>query len=572
MKALQKVIRDSWKRTNTAGKRTLIIYCLSLIVISGLDGYGLVLLSKITNSNNGASTTLLADKSGLGLGVIALFVSRSVLAAGITWIGYSVFAREEVRMGEENFDAYQNMRWDLRVSEQVTDVYSIVDRGPFALVQQLLLPLGTTIAEVVNALVVFVVLVFLDPITAATTGIFFFSVALLQHRVLSLTMSRAGQTVAGEMNNTYNILSDSFLLAKVLRVMPSKSLRSSLHQSRLRLAQARAKTLFLESLPRYLMESMLAIGVCVIGAVTVVTRGSDHLLAALSVFGVAGFRLLPIVNRIQGLILGFIGREPLARLALREINQKVTPSTFMGAAESNESKILSIKNVSYSYPNSEVKVLQGINFEFERGLQYAIVGPSGSGKTTFVDLCMGLLTPETGSVEWHVEKQDVFGYVPQDSPLAGLSLSSNVSLEWNAEMTGESRVQKALEEAALGEIYRLDLLKDSDRLAGLSGGQRQRVGLARALYRDASVLFLDEPTSALDAETEHQIMSVVNIWKGRVTVFIVAHRLSTIQSADKVIYLDDGKIAGVGSFDQLRESLPQFARQVELGLLKLDSE
>jgi ABC-type multidrug transport system fused ATPase/permease subunit len=567
MQALRQVISDSWRRIDSAGKKTLVVYCLSLIIISGLDGLGLILLSKITGGDSSTSATILEGKTGLGLVVIGLFVSRSLLAAGITWLGYAVFAKQEVRMGDENFRAYQNMKWDARASEQVTDIYSIVDRGPFALVQQLMLPLGTTIAEIVNALVVFIVLIFLDPITAVTTGVFFLSVAILQHRVLSLTMSRAGQSVAHEMNTTYNILSDAFVLGKVLQVMPSQSLEESLRSSRLRLARARAKTLFLESLPRYLMESMLAVGVCVIGVVTVLTRGSDHLLAALSVFGVAGFRLLPIVNRIQGLILSFIGREPLARLALREIDQKIESSTVMEIATSKTSTILAIENVSYSYPNSHVKVLQDITFEFERGLQYAIVGPSGSGKTTFVDLCMGLLTPETGAIKWYLANQDVLGYVPQDSPLAGLSLSSNVSLEWSPAIINELQVQKALEEAALSEIYKADLLQDSDRLAGLSGGQRQRVGLARALYRDASVLFLDEPTSALDAETEHQIMSVVNKWKGTVTTFIVAHRLSTIKSADKVIYLDGGKIIGVGTFAELRQSLPQFARQIDLGLL-----
>jgi ABC-type multidrug transport system fused ATPase/permease subunit len=553
-----------------AGRKTLVVYCLSLIIISGLDGLGLILLSKITGGDSSASTTLLQGKTGLGLGVIGLFVSRSLLAAGITWLGYTVFAKQEVRIGDENFHSYQNMRWDTRASEQVTDIYSIVDRGPFALVQQLMLPLGTTISEIVNALVVFIVLIFLDPITAVTTGVFFLSVSIFQHRALSLTMSRAGQTVADETNKTYNILSDAFILGKVLQVMPSHSIEQSLQTSRLHLAQARAKTLFLESLPRYLMESMLAVGVCVIGLVTVITRGGDHLLAALTVFGVAGFRLLPIVNRIQGLILGFLGREPLARLALREVEQRNDDSKAHHITSDQTKALLSLDNVSYTYPGSSSQTLSNITIEFRPGLQYAIVGPSGSGKTTFVDLCMGLLSPSSGKVQWNLSKEGTIGYVPQDSQLAGIPLASNVALEWDQNLVNDSKVSDSLSQAALEHLAVDNSSADTGRIIGLSGGQRQRVGLARALYRDASVLFLDEPTSALDAETEHEIMKVVNQLKGKATVFIVAHRLSTIRSVDKVLYVDGGRIAGVGTFDELRSTLPQFARQVELGLLIID--
>ncbi len=570
MKNLRKVVVDSWQKIDGTGKKTLIAYCFSLIIISGLDGLGLVFLDNLMSDRSGSSTMSLEGRTSIGLAVIGLFVSRSLLAAGITWIGYAVFAKQEVRLGDANFHSYQNMRWDIRASEQVTDIYSIVDRGPFALVQQLMLPLGTTIAEIVNALVVFIVLIFLDPITAAVTGIFFLSVAILQHQLLSLTMSRAGQTVASETTKTYNILSDAFLLGKVLQVMPSKSLEQSLQKSRLRLAEARAKALFLESLPRYLMESVLAFGVCVIGLVTVVTRGGDHLLAALSIFGVAGFRLLPIVNRIQGLILGFIGREPLARLALRDVEQRPSSSAIIQTYQDQNSVLLELRNVCYSYPGNSTSTLSDITMQFTSGLQYAIVGPSGSGKTTFIDLCMGLLTPESGNVQWNLTNGGTIGYVPQDSQLAGIPLSSNVALEWDNDLVDIVQVSNAFSQASLGILDEDNSSINADRIIGLSGGQRQRVGLARALYRKASVLFLDEPTSALDAETEHEVMKVINQLKGKSTVFIVAHRLSTIRSVDMVIYIDGGKIAGAGTFDELRTALPQFARQVELGLLIAD--
>ena len=149
-------------------------------------------------------------------------------------------------------------------------------------------------------------------------------------------------------------------------------------------------------------------------------------------------------------------------------------------------------------------------------------------------------------------------------------MSSNVALEWDNDLVDDVQVSNAFSQASLGILDEDNSSINADRIMGLSGGQRQRVGLARALYRKPSVLFLDEPTSALDAETEHEIMKVINQLKGKSTVFIVAHRLSTIKSVDMVLYIDGGKILGTGTFEELRTSLPQFARQVELGLLIAD--
>lgn len=569
LKSLWRVTLESWARIERGGRRTLYLYTVAMIVISALDGWGLILLDKLTGRSSSTGTeSMIADNASLGLAVIGMFVMRSVLAAGITWLGYYVFAKEEVRVGAENFKTYTNMDWGNRSNEQVADIYSIVDRGPFAMVQQLLLPIGTTIAEVVNALVLFVVLMILDPLTASTTVVFFLLVALLQHRVLSVTMSNAGKAVAEETNSTYNILSDAFELGKVMRVMPSQSLASTLTESRHRLAQARAKTMFLESLPRYLMESMLAVGVVVVGAVTVLTRGSDQLLPSLSVFGVAGFRLLPIVNRIQGLILSFLGREPLARLALRDVPQTPVTAPVAGEASAPTGDIvLALESVRYRYPDASNETLSNVSLSLERGKRYALVGPSGSGKSTLVDLCLGLLAPDSGSIMWKTTADDVIGYVPQDSPLAGVDFMGNVALEWQPDNVNVSKASEALRKAALSHI---DSQRSQGRLTGLSGGQRQRVGLARAIYRDSTILFLDEPTSALDAETEHEVMKSLRNLDRKVTTIIVAHRISTIQDVDSVIYLEAGHILGVGTFSDLRRNLPQFARQIELGMISGD--
>jgi ABC-type multidrug transport system fused ATPase/permease subunit len=350
--------------------------------------------------------------------------------------------------------------------------------------------------------------------------------------------------------------------------MPSASLDSNLEAVRSKLAESRAKVSFLESLPRYFMESMLALGLVVISSVTVIFRGSDDLTAALAVFGAAGFRLLPIVNRIQGIILGLLGREPLARPALRHLDSQTYERRF--GADLTPETVVRLTNVSYRYTNGQKNVLNGVSIEFERGKKYAIVGVSGSGKTTLIDLCMGVIEPTDGLVEWNQESPARVAYVPQETVITTSGLYENVALEWNTEHLDQDAVTLALQRASLEFMTTERRFLDKDFLTGLSGGQRQRLGLARALYRDPDILFLDEPTSALDVETEHEVMQVMSQLKGQVTVVIVAHRLSTIKDADVVIFVSEGKVAGMGSFSKLRETLPQFNRQVELGLLTDD--
>jgi ABC-type multidrug transport system fused ATPase/permease subunit len=316
------------------------------------------------------------------------------------------------------------------------------------------------------------------------------------------------------------------------------------------------------------MESMLAIALVVIGATTLLVRGVDGLAPAITVFGAAGFRLLPIVNRVQGIILGLMGREPLARLGLREIERVSVERSISNHLDSEV--MLELQNVTYAYPAAQHPAINDVSFTFVKGKQYAIVGRSGSGKTTLVDLCMGILQPTSGTVQWATESDKRLAYVPQDTTLISTDLMRNVAIEWDSESVNFEVGLDSLQKSSLNSIIEDARFADSGLLSGLSGGQRQRMGVARALYRDPKVIFLDEPTSAIDSETEFEIMSLLSNLRGEATVIIVAHRLSTIHNADIVIFVEDGTILGAGTFENLRQTIPSFNRQVELGLIAND--
>ena len=563
MRSIWHLFRQGFAILSDRGKRVLLLYGMGLILLSGLDGIALYFVSKVFTTSSGGESIEISSGGSMLVWVIALFGLRTACSTFISWVSVRRFALEEVRIGTSNFDALMGKSWNERVDSSISDLYNGIDRGPTNMVQGLLISVVTIFSEAATAVLILGALLFLQPTTAIIATTYFVLVAIIQHRLLSRTSSKAGEAVVAHTTNVYEILADAHPLSKLLSISPSLSLSSHLQNQRRSLALARGRVAFLGMLPRYFMELILAAGLAVIAGGTYAISGTEAAVAAVTVFAAAGFRLLPIVNRIQGLILQLFSTFPAARLALIDQN---APQLSVQIDPKNNSHALVLQDVSFQYQSSTSKVLSHVSLSLSAGLQYAIVGPSGSGKTTLVDICLGLLQPQEGTVH---TSSTAIAYVPQDTHVARLSLQQNIALEWDSAAINDASVNNAIKNAQLSHV--LDGRSATDALSeqGLSGGQKQRIGLARAMYRNPSLLFLDEVTSSLDAETEHAVMSSIESLRGTTTVVIVAHRLSTVQHADQVIYLDNGRVLGVGTFDELRRSIPQLQRQIELGTLNL---
>jgi ABC-type multidrug transport system fused ATPase/permease subunit len=194
--------------------------------------------------------------------------------------------------------------------------------------------------------------------------------------------------------------------------------------------------------------------------------------------------------------------------------------------------------------------VENASLEIEAGEIVGVIGPSGAGKSTLVDLLVGLLEPETGRITIGGEDgggvAGVIGYVPQTIFLIDDTLRKNIAFGVDVESIDHDAVARAVTDAQL-EDFIAQLPEGLDTVVGeqgvrLSGGQRQRIGLARALYRDPSLMILDEATSALDVDTEKEVMRAVRGLRGRKTVIIISHRLSTVADADRIITIADGKV------------------------------
>ena len=312
-------------------------------------------------------------------------------------------------------------------------------------------------------------------------------------------------------------------------------------------------------LPKPVMETVCICSLMIAMIIKIVVVKSDitSFVTTLSVFAVAAFRMLPSFNKITGYISGMMFNKPSIDAVyndLREIEQLMARST---ADHEDTVKVklgtaIRLDRVSFRYPKAEKWILKNASLEISKNTSVALIGASGAGKTTAADLILGILEPQEGAVmidgtdirrcmtSWH---EDV-GYIPQTIYLMDDSIRANIAFGIPEAEIDDDAVGKALQEAQLDRF--VHTLPEGagtvigDRGVKLSGGQRQRIGIARALYRNPSVLILDEATSALDNETEKEVMEAIDGLHGTRTLIVIAHRLSTIKKCDRIYEVENG--------------------------------
>ena len=314
------------------------------------------------------------------------------------------------------------------------------------------------------------------------------------------------------------------------------------------------------SIPKLLIEAV-CVSVMMIYMIVMIAlgRGSEALISDFATLAAAALVLLPAVNRINNQINSMSYFEPflmnVSDNLQEDIDDSNTDMTFAADVPKLElKKSISFEGITYSYPGSDVKILDKADLTIPIGSSIGIVGTTGAGKSTLVDILLGLLKPSEGVIK--ADGTDIrdnyrsflrnVGYIPQMIFMLDDTIRNNVAFGVAPEEQDEGRIWEALREAALDDFVRSlpDGLDTSigDRGIRISGGQRQRIGIARALYEDPEVLILDEATSALDNETESLIMESIGRFMGRKTLVIIAHRLQTIEKCDMVFRVGDGRI------------------------------
>ncbi len=316
----------------------------------------------------------------------------------------------------------------------------------------------------------------------------------------------------------------------------------------------------LYQLPRLWLELLAVSGLAIL-VLSMLAQGRplEALLPTLGLFAVAAFRLMPSATRLLNAVQSL--RYSLPVFATLHDELKLTAPEAGGAAQPAAPlrAVAEMKNVTFAYPGAHAAALDRVSICVRRGESVGIIGGSGAGKSTLVDVLLGLLTPDRGEVRVDGEDiqpalrawQDQIGYVPQSIFLTDDTFTRNVAFGLPNAQIDTSAVWRAIRAAQLEELVE-SLPKGLDTVVGergvrLSGGQRQRIGIARALYHDPAMLVLDEATSSLDTATEREVMQAVRALRGTKTIFIVAHRLSTVEHCDRLYRLDKGRVVQEGT-------------------------
>ena len=309
---------------------------------------------------------------------------------------------------------------------------------------------------------------------------------------------------------------------------------------------------------------------------------NSDLVASFAIVVAALFRIAPALNRVQTSIININSSKEFVK-RLNEEYEQYDLEHFKEPADKqyakmNFNKKIRLEKINFSY-NKSKQVLKNITFEINKGDFIGIIGLSGAGKSTLADIITGLLPPDSGTItvdntllteENYPQFRRILGYVPQQINILDKSIKENVA--WGCKKINEEGVIKALKAA---QLY--DVLKDYPEginaniiigSNGLSQGQKQRLALARALYRDPEIIILDEATSALDVQVENEITEMLKQISKSKTIIAIAHRLSTLKACNKLIYIKNGQLIDIGSFNELSCKYPDFATLVQLSSIK----
>jgi ATP-binding cassette subfamily C protein len=532
-------------------------------LLAKADPTGLVgVIQNVVHANSA-----MAFVATVGTVAVGLLLSRGVAACLLSWWQAGLMARAETALSSRLFRAYMSADYGFHLENHSADLIRTVTQSVRSLITRVLLPGFMIITDLTLIVGLAGALLVMQPLAAFAS----MSALCLAMAVYLLGVRRAARRIGVDDERLgardQRLVQEGLGSVKVLTILGRRErVAERFEVMRDEHSQALRGLFFMTNLSRYYLEAAVLIVVVSVAAAAIL-EGREGSLASMGVLLAGSMRLLPSAQRLMTALntvrvgMGSVDSVERDLAVARAVGGGATSVTAPITALSFSDGI-ELRNLTYHYPASSIAALRRIDLKVAFGESVGIVGASGAGKTTLVDVLIGLLTPTRGGV--YVDGVEVtrahlpqwrahIGYVPQDTVIVDDTVRRNVALGLDDDEIDDDAVRRALTQAQLWEaIQALPDGLDStlgERGVRMSGGQRQRIGIARALYHQPKILVLDEATAALDTVTEDQIAATIEQLYGQVTIFSIAHRLSTVARCDIRVLLNAGQIEEIGTFE-----------------------
>ena len=508
----------------------------------------------------------------LVLGVLVFVVLLSSLAfKALTAYAQTRFSlMREYSICRRLVEGYLQQPYSWFLSRHSADLGQTILSEVNMVMGQALTPVMQLVAQSAVMVALVALLLLVDPALALTVGVVLGAAYSIVFKLMAGFLARTGGERVEANRGRYRAVSEAFGAAKEVKVggLEKVYVKRFAAPAR-RYAKHQASAQVVGQLPGFALEA-LAFGGMILLVLVLMTRSGSFasVLPIIALYAFAGYRMMPALHVIYSALtqLRYAGAALDALHA--EFMGLQAPVAEQGAVAAMALRqAITLNSVHYSYPNASEPTLRGVSLTIHAHSVVGLVGATGSGKTTTVDVILGLLETQHGmlTVDGTVidasnrrQWQRAIGYVPQHIYLADDTVTANIALGVEDDAIDHAAVERAARIANLHSFVSTELPLGyatcvGERGVRLSGGQRQRIGIARALYRNPQVLILDEATSALDTLTEQAVMDAVHNLGNKITIVLIAHRLSTVRQCDQIFMLDKGQVQAQGTYAELVE-------------------
>lgn len=521
----------------------------------------------------------------LGGAAFILIIAGNAIQAVTQWATVRFAHMRQYALSRRLMADYLRRPYSFFVTRNSGDLAKTVLEETQQAVNGALMPVLRLTSNGLLAIAIVALLVIVDPLIAIIGATALGGLYGLIYLVARVWLQRIGVARVKANQQRFTTVGEAFAGAKEIRLLGRERAYLSRYESAARVfARNQANASLLSSIPEYAIEA-LAFGGVVILVLYLMTEGSGltQLLPLIGLYAMAGKRLIPAFQKLFAALTSLRFSMPAVDSLLQDLGDRdgSTPLPDVGHLPEPlaPKRNLTFNEVRFRYPGSDQPALRELSLTIQANTTVGLVGSSGAGKSTLVDILLGLLSPESGSIQidgtplgpenirhW----QAGIGYVPQHIFLADDSVAGNIALGVPHRTRDMDAVERAARLANLHDFVTQELPNGYDTPIGergvrLSGGQRQRIGIARALYRDPPVLVFDEATSALDNATERAVMEAVHNLASQKTIILIAHRLTTVKPSNQIYVLDRGRVVEQGTWEQLAEGGPHFQNLAALG-------